>query len=727
MADDQNSVSSSTSRLLRSQESGRGNLEHFEVTFESSTVTAATTTTTTTPTTTTPFQEGANINGPSASFSVAALSSGDLNRVSSSNSCLMLDSEQQVAASETLTTTSAATTTTNPEIITTRPLILITDLNSPTSSQGSASCLQGVTSSSHYYDYSKTQHKEYNGEEENENTSRGDRNLVGRDGVSFVEEKHCDELEDEEDEEDEDEEQEDEEQVEEIDGIRYRIVAAVTTKQRKKPPGGRKGRPKQDDGRVSSKAIKSDRGTGYEIETETGSSAAAASAPSTKSALNSYKQQQHQQQPYRTNQGQPVDRPKVVIMVAGSCGSKVDKDYHNNSCIQDVNYNYSSTDRTAAEHFKSASSATNHHHNFADQQCNSNNNNNNHDGENNNPSALNNKTKKTSSTDLNDDNEVDDEKQQSKLSKHNTRRLSTKSSGSRLSFVRRKSSAFVANLLQTSSLQATSNNELGPNMNSQQAQQKLRRLSIYEMTKSPPPETSLEIYLSERRRSSTVSSKHVQQQLAEQQSTFETNYCQRQQYFKDLNQKLINQDKKLLNVVANRGQIHRHSVDIAQLPLVSAAAKGSKSRTAANGGSKHQEVVLEATNQEVEDEDEEEAKEGRKEQTFVEGQTNKQIIEGPIGALPLNDRDKSNQLSRLSINQSRNFHNSSSSLKQQQTDKICLTEQVADSKFDGDSNHHFDGHRDGQIQLYKSKQQQPQTKHQLAAIKEDGRRYLMGK
>lgn len=724
MADDQNSVSSSTSRLPRSQEGSRDALS--EAPFGGSRAAAAATsaTATTTTTITSLSQEEANINGPTASFSEALLSSGDLNGVSSS--CLMLDSEQQVAASETLPTTStSAAATTNPEIITTRPLILITDLNSPTSSQGSASCLQGVTSSSHYYeDYSKTQHKEYNDDEEEiQNTSKEEhRNLVGRDGVGFVEDEHRDEQEVEDDEDDEDEEQEDEEQVEEIDGIRYRIVAAVTTKQRKRPPGGRKGRPKQNDERVSSKAIKGDSSSGKkafkgadretEMETETGSGAAAAS--STKSALNSYKQQQQQQQPYRTNQGQPVDRPKVVIMVAGSGDSKVGKDYNYNT-IQDVNDNYSSNDRIG-EHFRSASSAqTKGHQNFADQQYN------NYDGANNNPSATNNKTKKASN-DLLDDNEVDDEKQQSKLSKHNTRRLSTKSSGSRLSFVRRKSSAFVANLLQTSSLQATSNNELGPNMNSQQ---KVRRLSIYEMTKSPPPETSLEIYLSERRRSSTVSSKHVQQQLAEQQSTFETNYCQRQQYFKDLNQKLINQDKKLLNVVANRGQIHRHSVDIAQLPLVSAAAKGSKSRTAAaNGGSKQQqqEVVLEATNQEVEDEQDEE----ERKQTFVEGQTSKQIIE-EIGAEPLNDRDKSNQLSRLSINQSRKFQNSSSSLKQQQTDKICLTEQVADSKFDGDFNHHFDGHRDGQIQLYKSKQQQPQTKHQLAAIKEDGRRYLMGK
>lgn len=100
-------------------------------------------------------------------------------------------------------------------------------------------------------------------------------------------------------------------------------------------------------------------------------------------------------------------------------------------------------------------------------------------------------------------------------------------------------------------------------------------MSIYEMTKSPPPETSLEVYLSERRRSSTISAKQVQQQL-EQQSTFQTNYNQRQQYFKDLNRKLINQDKKLLNVVANRGQIHRHSVDIAQLPLNSAILQGNK-------------------------------------------------------------------------------------------------------------------------------------------------------
>lgn len=128
---------------------------------------------------------------------------------------------------------------------------------------------------------------------------------------------------------------------------------------------------------------------------------------------------------------------------------------------------------------------------------------------------------------------------------------------SRFSNMRRKSSAFVANLLSSAQ--------------QQQSDKRPRRLSIYEMTKSPPPETSLEIYLSERRRSSTVSARHVQQQIEEQQSTFETNYCQRQQYFRDLNAKFINKDKKLLNVVANRGQIHRHSVDIAQLPLELAA------------------------------------------------------------------------------------------------------------------------------------------------------------
>lgn len=131
--------------------------------------------------------------------------------------------------------------------------------------------------------------------------------------------------------------------------------------------------------------------------------------------------------------------------------------------------------------------------------------------------------------------------------------------------VRRKSSALVANLLQ--SVQAAEQQS--------QAAQRPRRLSIYEMTKSPPPETSLEVYLSERRRSSTISAKQLQQQL-EQQSTFQTNYNQRQQYFKDLNRKLINQDKKLLNVVANRGQIHRHSVDIAQLPLNSAILQANK-------------------------------------------------------------------------------------------------------------------------------------------------------
>jgi len=137
----------------------------------------------------------------------------------------------------------------------------------------------------------------------------------------------------------------------------------------------------------------------------------------------------------------------------------------------------------------------------------------------------------------------------------------------KLSSVRRRSSTFVSNLLHS--------NTLHQDPKTDHTQARTRRLSIYEMTKSPPPETSLEIYLSERRRSSTISSKHVQQQL-EQQSTFQTNYCQRQQYFKDLNQKLINHDRKLLNVVANRGQIHRHSVDIAQLPLNLAQAKASK-------------------------------------------------------------------------------------------------------------------------------------------------------
>lgn len=136
-----------------------------------------------------------------------------------------------------------------------------------------------------------------------------------------------------------------------------------------------------------------------------------------------------------------------------------------------------------------------------------------------------------------------------------------------MSSFRRKSSAFVANL----------GNMLNPGKRTNDApeQRAPRRLSIYEMTKSPPPETSLEMYLNERRRSSTVSSKRVQQQLQEQQTTFETNYCQRQQYFKDLNRMLINRDNKLLNVVANRGQIHRHSVDIAQLPLSLAQAKAN--------------------------------------------------------------------------------------------------------------------------------------------------------
>lgn len=144
-----------------------------------------------------------------------------------------------------------------------------------------------------------------------------------------------------------------------------------------------------------------------------------------------------------------------------------------------------------------------------------------------------------------------------------------------LSSMRRKSSAFVTNLLLTANQSQHHSSKDG-------AIQPRRRQSIYEMTKSPPPETSLEIYLSDRRRSSTVSAKQIQQQL-EQQSTFETNYCQRQQYFKDLNQKLINQDKKLLNVVANRGQIHRHSVDIAQLPLHSAQANALLAAAAGAG------------------------------------------------------------------------------------------------------------------------------------------------
>lgn len=153
------------------------------------------------------------------------------------------------------------------------------------------------------------------------------------------------------------------------------------------------------------------------------------------------------------------------------------------------------------------------------------------------------------------------------------------STGIKLSSIRRKSSAFVANLVNFAT--SKSSNELANSANNNNNNRHLarpRRLSIYEMTKSPPPETSLEMYLSERRRSSTVSSKQVQQQLLEQQSTFETNYCQRQQYFKDLNLKLINHDKRLLNVVANRGQIHRHSVDIAQLPLHLALAKNKSSQ-----------------------------------------------------------------------------------------------------------------------------------------------------
>lgn len=139
--------------------------------------------------------------------------------------------------------------------------------------------------------------------------------------------------------------------------------------------------------------------------------------------------------------------------------------------------------------------------------------------------------------------------------------------GSKFNSMRRKSSAFVSSLL------SSADNQLNSSLNATNNRQARapRRLSIYEMTKSPPPETSLEIYLNDRRRSSTISSKQVQQQL-EQQTTFETNYNQRQLYYKDLNKKLMNEDKKLLNVVANRGQIHRHSVDIAQLPLNSAIA-----------------------------------------------------------------------------------------------------------------------------------------------------------
>ena len=159
----------------------------------------------------------------------------------------------------------------------------------------------------------------------------------------------------------------------------------------------------------------------------------------------------------------------------------------------------------------------------------------------------------------------------------------------KFSSMRRKSSAFVSNLLTTSGRllegASRSSHELGAGEENNNLRLPLRRMSIYEMTKSPPPETSIEMYLNERRRSSTVSAKFVQQQL-EQQTTFETNYQQRQQYFKDLNEKLINQDRKLLNVVANRGpKIHRHSVDIAQLPLqlaqVKAAAAAAANKQAA--------------------------------------------------------------------------------------------------------------------------------------------------
>lgn len=146
---------------------------------------------------------------------------------------------------------------------------------------------------------------------------------------------------------------------------------------------------------------------------------------------------------------------------------------------------------------------------------------------------------------------------------------------SKLNSVRRKSTAFVSNFLHSTLVNESDNNNDATNPDKQRAS---RRLSIYEMTKSPPPETSLEIYLNERRRSSNVSAKHVQQQI-EQKSTFETNYNQRQQYFKDLNQKLLNQDRKLLNVVANRGHIHRHSVDIAQLPLNLALAKSASAKS----------------------------------------------------------------------------------------------------------------------------------------------------
>lgn len=182
---------------------------------------------------------------------------------------------------------------------------------------------------------------------------------------------------------------------------------------------------------------------------------------------------------------------------------------------------------------------------------------------------------------LNDDQETEDSTGDISSLKFQKATSEAKSTiGSRFQSMRRKSTALVSNFLASDSLNlfsANHNANSNSNNNSNLTPRNPRRMSIYEMTKSPPPETNLEIYLNERRRSSNLSAKQVAQQL-EQKSTFQVNYNQRQQYFRDLNEKLINQDKKLLNVVANRGQIHRHSVDIAQLPLGLALAQAAKTK-----------------------------------------------------------------------------------------------------------------------------------------------------
>lgn len=729
MADDQNSVSSSTSRLPPSsteeEERTRVGASELEASFETSSASASGAA----------FdnsarEKAANINGEAASGYLRQSSGGggDLTSPPPSFSSPMLDredqrqQEQQVAAASDIRATAAAaargttsrtTVLTNPAT-TTRPLILITDSNSPTNSQGSPSCLQGATatnSSSGQFNANNStirRHKEYyedissaDGEDPVLNRGTGQHDTSGQFGRDDYHGPHQDPADEQKESEDEEEEQEDEEQVEEIDGIRYRIVAAVTTKQRKRPSGGKKSRPKQlDESGVMSKAAGTMRA--YQSgELQAGSGAAAASTKPLNSNNNN-----SDNLPYRTNQG----RPKVVIM--GASG-KVDKENSDNDyCSPEqhgVNFNLSATKDHGKQ--RSAVYSTDQLNDYDKFQASK------RTG-----GYLHEEQKRVGQEDDEEEDDDNEESKQQKLIKqqNSARRLSTKSSSGRLSFVRRKSSAFVSNLLQLTN-SSSNNNELGPNMN--QSNQRLRRLSIYEMTKSPPPETSLEIYLSERRRSSTVSSKQVQQQLAEQQSTFETNYCQRQQYFKDLNQKLINQDKKLLNVVANRGQIHRHSVDIAQLPLVSAAAKGSKSRNSATVVKPQQEVVLES-NQEIEV--------GNKEEQSplqFEADQNKQVdlelqpTSNTTTSSSLNHRDKSNQHSRLAINQSSSSSSSVAAasallLLKQTTDKY-LTEQVAEDT-------PFDGQRDGQqLQVYKSKQQL--SKQHLAAIKEDGRRYLMGK